>query len=785
MALRWNDEARTLALGVADLVDAAARSLDRELAMSTRARLLWGQRTHARVRQGWEDAEAEVGLTWTGEVRGWTCTVRGRADGLAVEDGRTVIEEVKSTALDADRLDAVDDFPEWREQLLVYLWLANEARHADPVGRLRVVSLVDGSQRLWTVAADPERPARVRARLERWVYEREEALWWRARRRAEPVRFPHAEERPGQAELGRAVEEGLRAGGQVLLCAPTGLGKTAAVLTAALRVGAEQGWGVYWATARSTQQYLVETTARATAALGTPLRAVTLRPRAEVCLNGVVDCRPAACRHADGYEERRRVETLDPLVALGLPGPLEVRALGEATTLCPYALALDWGARCDLVVGDYNYVFDPAIHVRRLLGERPMVVVVDEAHQLADRAVGYGSPALALGLAEAVIERCRGEAWAALRELATAIRDEVEEAGLRGVLALEGATQVELVATRWADLRSRVDEVALDHARLRLSDPVAAPGEPDPWTELGRAVIRFADTLERAGEETVALWDPAGLRLVCLDPAPLLRRRLQDTPGAVFMSATLRPDWYWRDRLGLEPDRARLVSVPSPFPPEHRRVIAVPGVSTAYRHRERDRARIAELLGRTIRAVPGNVAVYFGSYEELRAYAFAVDPGGHAVLMQAPDASEAERRGLYATMVEPGPPRVLYAVLGGVWAEGVDLPGGALRAVVLVGPALPPPTVERALQQAWYAQRYEDPFDLTYVLPGMTRVVQAAGRVVRRAEDRGVVVLLCQRFLRRQFAAYLPAEWVVTKSSRPWEDVGRFLDESGYNDAAC
>lgn len=781
MALRWNDEARTLAVGVQDLVDAAARSLDRELAMSTRARLWWGQRAHARARAAWAEAEAEVSLAWTGEVRGWACTVRGRVDGMAVEDGRTVIEEVKSTALDADRLDAVDDFPEWREQLLVYLWLAAEARHPDPVGRLRVVSLVDGAQRVLAVPPDPGRGARVRARLDRWVYEREEALAWQARRRAAPVRFPHAEPRPGQDELIAGVEEGLRAGGQVLLTAPTGLGKTAAVLTAALRVGAERGWGVFWATARSPQQYLVETTARAMADRGTPIRAVTLRPRDEVCLNRVVDCRPAACGYADGYEERRVPGSLDPLVALGQPSPLEVRALGEAARLCPYALALDWGSRCDLVVGDYNYVFDPAIHVRRLLGERPTLVVVDEAHQLADRAVGYGSPSLPRALADAVIERCRAPAWAALVELAREVRDRVEEAGLRATRALEGAAVVELVKGEWADLRERVDEVALDHARLRVSDPVAEAGEADPWTELGRAVIRFADALDRAGDETVALWTPEGLRLCCLDPAPLLRARLDDAPAAVLMSATLRPEWYWRDRLGLDPDRTRSLRAHSPFPPEHRLVVAVPGVSTAYRHRERDRERIAEVLGRTIAAVPGNVAVYFGSYEELRAYALRVDPGERALLLQAPDATEAERRALHAAMVEPGPPRVLFAVLGGVWAEGVDLPGGALTAVVLVGPALPPPSVERVLRQEWYGVRYEDPFDLAFVLPGMTRAVQAAGRVVRRAEDRGVVVLLCQRFLRRQFAAYLPEEWAVRKSARPWELIARFFEEPGYN----
>lgn len=779
MALRWEDETRTLTLGVHDLLDLGERSVDRELAMSSRARALAGQDTHRRVRDARAgddpDYTAEVALQWTRVIRGWTCTVRGRVDGLWREGDHTVVEEVKSTALDADGLDGLSDVPRWRAQLSLYVFLAAEARHPSPVGRLLLVSLVDGSQRVLHVPLDPGLGPRLDARLDRLCAEREERRYWLARRRDAPVHFPFDAERPGQAGVRREVEAAVDEGRQLLLTAPTGFGKTAAVMTAVLAAAARRGWGVYWATARGTQQHLAAATARAIAARGTPLRTVTLRPRAEVCLNGVVDCRAEACRHADGYRDRLDAPTFDALAALATPDPAAVRALGEHATLCPYELALDWAPRCDLVIGDYNYLFDPGVHVRRLLGEEPRVVVVDEVHQLVDRAVGYGSPALPLALADAVLARADAPAWAAIRALAAAIRDAIEEAGLRALEGLPDAAVVELPAREWADWADRVDELALDHARLRVAAPLAAPGEPDPWTELARGVFRFAEALGRAGEETVALWSPTGLRLVCRDPAPILRPRLAEAPAVVGVSATLRPDWFWAERLGLDPARLRRVEAPSPFPPEHRRVLAVPGVSTAFRHRERDRARIATIIGRTVAAVPGNVAVYVGSFEELRAYAVAVDWGDRALLVQSPEADEGERAQVLAAMAAPGPPRVLLAVLGGVYAEGVDLPGDALRAVVVVGPAIPPPTVERALQARWFDERYDEGFDLAYVLPGMVRVVQAAGRVVRTPEDRGVVVLLCQRFLRHEHARLLPEDWPVTKSSRPWEEVARFF----------
>ena len=171
--------------------------------------------------------------------------------------------------------------------------------------------------------------------------------------------------------------------------------------------------------------------------------------------------------------------------------------------------------------------------------------------------------------------------------------------------------------------------------------------------------------------------------------------------------------------------------------------------------------------------------MFFASYEALQAIAARLTVAHHDLLTQAQDASDEARAAVLAALREgsAGRPKLLLAVLGGVYAEGVDLPNDALSAVIVVGPALPPPSLERALLQDWYEQRFDAGFELAWIHPGMTRVVQAAGRVVRGPTDRGLVVLLCRRFLRHEFAKFLPDDWAVEKSAKPWEVAADWADD--------
>jgi DNA excision repair protein ERCC-2 len=800
--LRFDDGARRLEIGVHDLLEVGPRSghLQLQVAWSARQRLRAGQEAHTAWQRG-RAAEAagafraEVVLQHTLVVRGWEVRIQGRVDGLSEEGDRLVVEELKSSTLPADRLQALtlDQLPDWALQVRLYLWFLACARR-EAVGRLILVSLLDGAQRVLHVAPDPGLKAWVEGRLDWLLHEREALLAWRARRRAHPVPDPHAAWRPGQRELSEAVSDALRRGQQLLLSAPTGYGKTAAALHGALVVARDTGQRVFFATARGTQQQMAEATARALVAAGLPLRCVSLRAREKVCLNDVVACRADACRYAAGYHDK--VEAGDLLrrawSSSGIPGVEGVVALGREAEACPFALSIDLLRGADLVIGDLNYALDPSVRLAEILDDpREWLLIVDEAHNLPDRAMDWGSPGLRIAEADAAIDALPpGDAARPFRELAEDLGQWLR-AGVALVprLADEGAwaaPPAEAVDRAGLEaLAARFEALALDHALLRAADP--RPG-PDPWIDAARAVSRLRAALQRAGPETLAVWrraDPgqvglfarggaAGLRLLCRDPAPLLGPALGALGGVLLMSATLQPADYYLSVLGLDPKRAVVRAEPSPFPPERRAVLICPQVSTAFRHRARDEAATAALLTEALAAVPGNAAVFFPSFAVMERLLPQIALGGRAALVQGRQADEAARAAVLDTLRE-GAGHVLMAVLGGVFSEGVDLPGAALRAVLVLGPGLPQLSLERREIEAWHEGRSGQGERYAWLVPGMCRVVQAAGRVVRSPEDRGAVVLICQRFLRRDLQALMPPDWGPRRCADPGAALRAFF----------
>jgi DNA excision repair protein ERCC-2 len=248
------------------------------------------------------------------------------------------------------------------------------------------------------------------------------------------------------------------------------------------------------------------------------------------------------------------------------------------------------------------------------------------------------------------------------------------------------------------------------------------------------------------------------LRLFCLDASRFTGKVLARAPGCVAMSATLQPFEFYRDLLGFDPDRTDTVALPSPFPPENRLILAVDEVDTSFRERSRHYGRIAELIAELAPA-GRNGLVLFPSYAFLKEVANRLYVPDHRIEVQQSDHSELLRREVLARLAANAEPTLLLAVLGGVFAEGVDYPGEMLSAVIVVSPALPQVGPERELLKGYFAERYERGFEYAYLIPGMTRVVQAAGRLIRSESDRGVIALVCRRFLREPYLSLLPEDW--------------------------
>ncbi len=767
-------EARRIAASVTDLLEEPGQ---RRIGLqgAGRARTWLGQRLHARLQEELAAAEpdftAEVPVRRVLEVDGWELEIHGRADGVVERDGTVErVDEIKTLHF-ATELFATPDrsrMERFRQQARLYAHLLARGT-VRPAARLLLVDIATGGIREEDV---PWSPDSVRSWLRTTVHRlveserRRLAGLARAREIAADLPFPHPRPRPQQLEIMAAVEEALEAGRPLLLQAATGSGKTAAVLHPALRHALAQGRRLVWVTFTTSQQRMAVATL---AVLGDRVRALQLRAKAKMCAHREMICHEQVCPYAEDYGGKLLESSILEELASG-PGMIEPDAVFEpavAAQVCPFELSLDLLPTVHAVVCDANYVFDPFIGLEAVLGGGSLenaVLVVDEAHNLVSRARQLYSPELsdaALDAALVHLERLGTPRAAPL----TACLEEIRAwLGRTAEPALEQPAPSEAIVTLdlspIGDLRLQLDAAMLEYVLFKREAELWLA--EDPAVEAFSAVSRFASIADLGGEELVPLArtnpdESVLLRLVCLDASRFTGEVFERASGAVAMSATLSPFHYYTDMLGLSPLGPATLALPSPFPPENRLVLAIPEVDTTYRRRRQSIQAAADWVDR-LAAPDRNVLVLLPSYAYLRMLEDHLAPRRHRLLVQAPGAGERERREILEALREAGG-HLLLAVMGGLYAEGVDYPGEMLSQVMVVSPGLPQVSTERRLLQEFLAERYGHGFEYAYLVPGMTRVIQAAGRLIRSEEDRGVIVLIGRRFLRPPYCRLLPEEW--------------------------
>ncbi len=772
VTVRIDPSAHRIEVSVGDLVaDPEARAIGLSAGGTLRARL--GGELH-RLLQRELAAEpgytAEVPVRRELEVDGWSVAVSGRTDGVLLAGGRPVrVDEIKTLHF-ATELHGRPDrsrLERYRNQLRLYAYLLATSE-AEPAARLILVDITTGERRQEEVPWSRRAVAAwLRSAVHRLLaaHAAAEARRRRAERLARELPFPHPEWRPGQREIAEAVARALAEGRPALIQAPTGIGKTAAALHPALRHALAHGHRVWYLTAKTMQQRIAVETVRA---MGGRARTLRLRAKARMCAHHETICHEAVCPYAEGYSAKlARTGLLERLVGEG--GHIEPDPLFEvarAAGVCPFELSLDLIPAQDAVICDYNYVFAPGIGLPAVAGAAAAadaILIVDEAHNLVDRARGYYSPVLELGRIERALEhldRLGSRELVTLRHallgLASWLEDVLETALGPG---RSGERLAEPDPAPLGELRLELDAGLLRYVLLKRERELWL--EEDPALEAARDAIRFHEVLALGGEEFARVArrtrDRAELAVVCCDPSRFLAPTIEAAAGFVAMSATLQPFEYTCDLLGIRRAEALALSVPSPFPPENRLVVAIPDVDTRYRRRRATADRAAAWIAR-VAAPDRNTMVLAPSYAYLRLLLERLPPVPQEVLVQEPDLAPHRRRELLERL-RAGGGHLLFAVLGGMFAEGVDYPGEMLSEVIVVSPALPQVCLERQLLAAYLEERYGQGFAYAYLIPGMTRVIQAAGRLIRSAEDRGAIVLLGRRFLERPYVDLLPEEW--------------------------
>lgn len=743
-----------------------------------------GQEIHLRVQKKRAKADplyqAEVAVSRIFEREGYRFQVNGRMDGIFRHD-LPRIEEIKSAFNVGElkrRLAKSPTEHPYCLQLLTYgyfYWLEHGVL---PSLTFHLVSSRNGQSEDLTLKLDPGLYEKwLELRLDELVLEAAQARKRAARRRkiAADFAFPFANPRPGQIELMQEIGEGMAQGRPMLIQAPTGLGKTVGVLHPVLKEALGRGQMVLYITPKNSQHAVAEDAVARFRDTGAKLRSLSITAKSKICFKNEPICTPDYCEYARDYYEKFARHGIDALLAKKRKlKARSFREIGAEFQVCPFELQIDSAKLSDVVICDYNYVFAPRSALGRSAGlavdqaGKPNLVI-DEAHNLPARTMDCYSPNLSSILLEAMREE--------VRNLPAQFRGEAEE-------LLEGC--IRTVASCWSGKSggpARIEPPLapfLDQdAKLRgfLSRYLESEVEiqqQDPVLRLSFYWSEFTQTLEFSAksekQEFFTTFHPhqtgGSVKITCCDASALIKDRYADYQQVVGFSATLKPFDYYAKLSGLDPETVRQAEFQSPFPVQHRKLLIIPQISTKYAQRERNYAKIADALQRIMALRRGNYFAFFPSFQFLeRVAALFQAPEGFDLLRQERSMKPARCEEVLDRLRAQDCPTVVFAVQGGTFSEGVDYAGEMVIGAFVIGPPLPNFDLEREQMREYYQRHFGAGFEYAYTIPAMAKAIQSAGRVIRSETDRGLIVLMDNRFLESGYSSSMPADWFESEVS--------------------
>ncbi|MBO4979117.1 MAG: ATP-dependent DNA helicase [Clostridia bacterium] len=700
----------------------------------------------------------------------------GTADGVFCENGKWGVDVIRMA--DPRELRSGGK-REWKvlSQLLAFLLAKREGAREITV-RLILVSRTDGEIKT-TVKKESyealEGTAQTLLSLLAFrvnmLIEREKTI----RPSAASAPFPYAEIREGQEEMIRRAMTVMRKGKKLFACAPTGIGKTVSALYPAVRAFGEGLCDkIFYLTAKTSTSLEAYQTAGKLFEAGARLRTIVLGAKEGMCHgnrgNGKY-CNERDCSYLRGDAPRMQ-EAIRELIAKqnGYYSSV-IRETALKYRVCPYELSLSLSEYCDIIICDYNYLFDPIVRLRRYFcsdgrfGE--YIFLLDEAHNLVDRARGMFTATFSRSRIEATYNVVNGEDPA----LGKAFAPLVAAAGALSELCRENRQTVE----NGKSVGYYIGQARAEHFDtevLRLHEKLVAwlranheHALYDLVNDFSREMQRYAAILARYDEKFVTYIeeeaDETEISLICIDPSEVVGEMLDVGRASVLFSATLTPLSYFSDLLGGDKSSVFL-ELSSPYEAENLCVAAVDSLSTRFEDRDKTYKKAATYIAAAVSAKRGNYMVYFPSYSYLEKVheAFVKKYPDVCTIVQKKGMNLAEKEAFLAAFPEDsGKMRIGFCVLGGSFSEGVDLPGSRLIGSIILGTGLPGLSSERNIMRDYFQNRYDDGFAYAYTYAGMNNVLQAAGRVIRREEDKGIVVLIDDRYGTPTYQKLFPKHW--------------------------
>ncbi len=718
-----------------------------------------GTRIHQSIQKSYgENDEREVYLSIEIPYDGLVYKIDGRCDGLLHNDGHVTIDEIKSFTQPLETTEP-DGYPVHWAQAKMYAYIyATQKQISELAVQLTYVHVESNEKKFLQQVF-------TQAELETFVFEvikgyAPYAKWQQQHRiqrdlSSKELDFPFPSYREGQRKLAGGVYKSISDGKNLFAMAPTGIGKTISTLFPSVKaMGEGLLTRVFYLTARTTTRTTAEEAFARMREKGLCMEAVTITAKEKICFKDETICQPDHCEFASGYYDRINGAVMDLLENEQALTREVIEKYAKKHRVCPFEYSLDLAYTADAVICDYNYVFDPKVSLKRLFEEekKSTALLVDEAHNLVDRGREMFSASV------------NKQAFLQVKKDFKGVNKPIFDAASE-----LNSWFLSLKKSMDGDKESVVE--ALDEElsqRLRnfaeIAEKLLATGSFPDLLDVYFTVNQFLKIVELVDEHYIiyseAERNDVTLKLFCINPGKLLKQMGKSYRSKVFFSATLTPLDYYQDLIGGGAEDY-LSAIPSPFLREQVDVFIKP-LSTRYRDRERSQTAIVSMLISLIHSRPGNYFVFFPSYQYMLSVyeEYKETDEQTKTLIQSTGMTEAERElFLDAFQSESTETLLGFAVLGGIFSEGVDLKGNRLNGVVVVGVGLPQIGFERNLIKEFFDKNGRNGYDYAYVSPGMNKVLQAGGRLIRSEEDTGTIVLCDDRFLQKKYQTLLPDMW--------------------------
>lgn len=689
--------------------------------------------------------------------------IEGRADGIFLQDELTYIDEIKTSET------PFEDVEEgiinlYFYQAMVYAYIFSEQEELSEIG-VRLTYFQTTEEKI----TRQERRFRMQElsafftdlvqHYENWLVFQ---MDWRETRNQslKELAFPFGSYRKGQRELAAAVYKTIHAQQKLFVEAPTGTGKTMSTLFPTFKaMGEELGERIFYLTAKTITRQVAEETVTKIAQEAARIKSVTLTAKDKICFLTERNCTPEHCPFAKGYYDRVNDGLWDMLTNDDQYTRPVIEDYARKHELCPFELSLDVSRFCDLVVGDYNYLFDPTVYLRRFFEEEDKnnLVLVDEAHNLVNRSKEMYSASISRNNL-ANIQKDLKSSFKKLNKAFLKVDNEFEL--IYQALDSEAYHHQKSAPEGLINSLFKAQELIKEWLAENPEDPVQQRMLPI-YFEILR-FTRMSEFYDDHYETTVEFKNyDLIVKEYCIDPSYFLEQTMDKVGSSILFSASFSPLDYYQEVLGGGED-SLTYRLPSPFSAENRLVAVDASIQTTYQKRVQSIPKIAEAIELLAKAKTGNYLVFLPSFQFLDQVAdyFHEKYPEYAIQIQGSKLNETEREEFLAAFVDqPTKTLIGFCVLGGIFSEGIDLVGERLIGTVVVGVGLPQINHEQELIKEYYDEKNDEGFSYAYQLPGMNKVIQAAGRVIRTMKDQGIILLLDQRYTNPHYQKLLPLSW--------------------------